>query len=651
MSFNDTFDQHSRWRRSFSTELQHLSDWLQSHDLLEAEVAEHVEKLRQRVKDDKVLVAFVAEFSRGKSELINAIFFAEYGRRIMPASAGRTTMCPTELGYDPELPPSLKLLPIETRLAKRSLADWRDHPHEWVTVPLNLADADGLAASMMRVADVCRVTPDQANALGFWQSQDSTEKMVVDSDGLVEVPKWRHALINVAHPILKQGLVILDTPGLNAIGAEPELTVSLLPQAHSIVFILGADTGVTQSDLRIWREHLAPSSKTMAGRVVVLNKIDTLWDELSTQDDIRRQIDRQVASSAATLGMNPDQVLAVSAQKGLVAKINGDPALLSASQLPKFEDVLVQGIVGKRRELLQASVEIGVAELVSQVGRLTQGRGRDFTEQIQELESLRGKNSTVIRHMRLRIEQEQTEFESGGPRIQAVRSVHMKLLRTLFDTLGDAAVRKQVSTLIHRLKEPGLKLGVRKTYGETFDGLRAIVNTASALADEINGMLSASFSLLNAELGFSLQVVNRPDLSKYLAELSDIEQSHVQYLGVGNMFKLAQPDFCERLGRALLGRLRVVYESATNDLELWNRTAAATLDGQLRDRRRNFSRRIEAVSRIQEAAGGLDDRMSELATQQAELSRQYQELCGMTQSMLGLQSLEMASALPNASVH
>ncbi len=67
---------------------------------------------------------------------------------------------------------------------------------------------------------------------------------------------WRHAIINMPHPLLKQGLVILDTPGLNAVGAEPELTVNLIPQAHAVVFILGADTGVTRSDLAIWREHL-----------------------------------------------------------------------------------------------------------------------------------------------------------------------------------------------------------------------------------------------------------------------------------------------------------------------------------------------------------------------------------------------------------
>ena len=75
-------------------------------------------------------VAFVAEFSRGKSELINAIFFAEYGNRMLPSSAGRTTMCPTELMYDPSLAPSLRLLPIETRADNLSTGDYRDQETE-----------------------------------------------------------------------------------------------------------------------------------------------------------------------------------------------------------------------------------------------------------------------------------------------------------------------------------------------------------------------------------------------------------------------------------------------------------------------------------------------------------------------------------------
>ena len=59
-------------------------------------------------------------------------------------------------------------------------------------------------------------------------------------------------------------------------------------------------------------------------------------------------------------------------------------------------------------------------------------------------------------------------------------------------------------------------------------------------------------------------------------------------------------------------RLRVVYESALGEVELWNKSAAAQLDAQLRERRRNFGRRLEAIERIQQAATGLDDRIAEI---------------------------------------
>ncbi|MGP8979771.1 hypothetical protein ACT02P_26395, partial [Enterobacter hormaechei] len=77
-----------------------------------------------RLRDDRLSVAFVAEFSRGKTELINALFFADYGQRILPSSAGRTTMCPTELLWDAQLPPCIRLLPIETRAGQLSLGEY-----------------------------------------------------------------------------------------------------------------------------------------------------------------------------------------------------------------------------------------------------------------------------------------------------------------------------------------------------------------------------------------------------------------------------------------------------------------------------------------------------------------------------------------------
>jgi ribosomal protein L14E/L6E/L27E len=629
-SFNEQFDQHGAWRREFALRLKLLSEWLKDHDLLDAAIEERLRRLEGQVRSDKVMVAFVAEFSRGKSELINSIFFAGYKRRIMPASAGRTTMCPTELGYDAEVPPCLRLLPIETRLQPQPLMEWRLAPEKWTRVDLDVNDSAQLAKAFEKVSEVRHVTQDEARALGFWHDDAPEDNPLVGADGMVEVPRWRHALINIAHPLLKQGLVILDTPGLNAIGAEPELTVNLIPQAHAVVFILAADTGVTKSDLAIWREHLIADGEDTGSRLVVLNKIDTMWDSLSTGPQVQAQIDRQRSTSAEILGLPREQVIPVSAQKGLVAKVSNDAALLAASQLPVLEQALAEGVMGQRQTILRAAVTANINELRVETGRALNIRRRDLAEQMIELKGLRGKNTSVIRHMRSRIEQEQREFDVSGAKIHAVRSVHLKLLREVFALLGTATLKAEMADLTKELRQPGIKLGVRRAYGLTFDRLREGLRKAQATSNDIQSMLTGTFRQLNAEYGFSLQPPKEPDLARYERDLDLVERSHQQYLGVTNALKLAQPEFTDRLVRALATRLRTVYEAALGEVELWNKAAAAQLDAQLRERRRNFGRRLEAIERIQQAATGLDDRIAEIESQEAAIGELDTKLAELT---------------------
>ncbi|MFC6282464.1 MULTISPECIES: dynamin family protein [Polaromonas] len=635
MSFNEQFDQHGTWRREFALRLKLLAEWMKDHDVLDAAVEERLRRLESQVRSDKVMVAFVAEFSRGKSELINAIFFAGYGRRIMPASAGRTTMCPTELGYDADVPPCLRLLPIETRLQTQALMEWRAVPEKWTRVDLDVNDPSQLALALEKVAEVRHVTKDEARALGFWNDENINDNPLVGSDGLVEVPKWRHALINIAHPLLRQGLVILDTPGLNAIGAEPELTVSLIPQAHAVVFILAADTGVTKSDLAIWREHLVTADDESISRLVVLNKIDTLWDALNSPEQVQAQIDRQRATSAEILGLPESQVIPVSAQKGLVAKVTRDRDLLQASRLPMLELALAEGVMGQRQMILRSAVAGGIAELRVEAGRAIHIRRRDLAEQMDELRGLRGKNASVIKHMRSRIEQEQAEFDTSGAKIHAVRSVHLKLLREVFNLLSTPTLKGELAELTHALKQPGIKLGVKKAYGQAFSRLREGLQKSQVISGEIHSMLVGSFKQLNAEFGFSLQAPKEPELVRFGHDLDLIERSHLQYLGVGNILKLSQPDFSERLVRALSTRLRVVFESALGEVELWNKSAASQLDAQLRERRRNFGRRLEAIERIQSAASGLDERIAEIDVQEVALNELDNKLTELTSHLAG----------------
>jgi len=66
------------------------------------------------------------------------------------------------------------------------------------------------------------------------------------------------------------------------------------------------------------------------------------------------------------------------------------------------------------------------------------------------------------------------------------------------------------------------------------------------------------------------------------------------------------------------------------EVERWSKGASAQIDAQLKERRRNFSKRIEAIERIQSAAGNLDERLIELAAQESNLAELHLRLRDFT---------------------
>ena len=611
-SFATSLDALGGWRAALGERVDALAKFLSEHDLAQGAAAEQIDSLRERLGNEKLVVAFVAEFSRGKSELINAIFFADTGRRILPATPGRTTMCPVELGWRGDEPASLMLLPIETRLEGLALGELRAQPRAWRRLELDVDNPEQLARSLQEVTRTEWVTEDQARALGFWDDADPDDNPPTDDDGKVEVPAWRHALINYPHPLLRQGLVVLDTPGLNAIGAEPELTLSLLPSAHATVFILGADTGVTKSDLAIWRDHLGAHAPT---RFVVLNKIDTLEDPLATVAQVEAQIVQQQRETARTLGISMQRVFPLSARQALAARVAGDAIALNESRLPILEAALGAQLLPQRRQVLEQVVQESAQQIESHVARSIGDSRRQLAEQMLELRGLRGKNSAKVRVMLKRVDAETTEFEECTTLLQAMRAVHGRMLKDMLVDLSSDRVRDEVAEMQASMGASILNLGAKKAFLALCERLRGLLSAAQRRNGEIREMLGASFGRLNAEFGFSLALGKPLDFDRFTSELQLIERNYVQYLGLTLALRLAQPKFMEQFRRMLISKLRVVFENASSELELWNKAVSAQVDAQLRERRKAFKRRRETLEKIQAAAGELELRLDEIEAQ------------------------------------
>ncbi|MBK7063400.1 MAG: dynamin family protein [Rubrivivax sp.] len=610
-------DELAGWRADVDRAVTVLARFLVDHELIDEPQTAALAALRERLASDRLVLAFVAEFSRGKSELINAIFFAGAGRRVLPATPGRTTMCPVELFHDASAPARLSLLPIETRLRGLSLADLRKRDEPWQHVPLEIDNPQALARALEAVTRTQRVSVETATALGFWSDEQADDNPPQAADGTVEVPAWRHALINYPHPLLRRGLVVIDTPGLNAIGAEPELTLGLLPTAHATVFVLAADTGVTKSDLAIWREHLASNALE---RYVVLNKIDALYDPLSSEAEVQAQISKQREKVADTLGLPASRVFALSAREGLAARVSGSAGNLERSNLGELEDALSTGLLPRQRELLEASVA-AVVNRVRQVAtrRIGQNR-RHQNEQMLELKGLRGKSGGKVRLMLQRVDAESADFERCIARLQAVRAVQQRMLKSALARISNMVLRSEVTAMQSAMGARPFNLGGKAAFVTLCGRLKAALGSAQQQADEIREMLDASFMALNAEYGFAFAKQAQPELQRFARELDLIEHNYSHYLGLLQAWRMASPGFMEQFRRMLMSKLRVVFESACSELELWSRTASNQVDQQLGDRRRAFKQRREALQRIQSAAGELEQRIGEVETQDTQLA-------------------------------
>jgi hypothetical protein len=611
------FQQYGAWRDRVAKALEAYRASLHQADLLDAASEQQLARALERLRDDRLSIAFVAEFSRGKSELINAIFFSDYGQRLLPSAAGRTTMCPTELLYDAAEAPCIRLLPIETRAQHLSTSDYRDDPAAWTVLPLDLADPEKMHDTFSQVSKTKLVPMQQALEYGLYDPEDPGLAGAAIEGGMVEIPQWRHALINFPHPLLKQGLVILDTPGLNAIGTEPELTLNLIPNAHAVLFILGAETGVTKSDIEVWRNHIGAGS----GRLVVLNKIDTMWDELKSDAANDADVARQQASVARDLALPLERIYPVSAKKALVARITGDAALLEKSRMAALEQALYGELIPERTAIIRRQLGADLESVASAGQAATQARRQRLASQLDELVGLRGKNAGVIAHMMARIEQEKKDFDASVHKLQGTRAVFSTLSAELQTTLGMDVVQRGIETVRAEMEAARFATGTRAPVRAFFEEARANLNKSNAKIGEIAAMMDTMYKRFAEEHGLTLAAPMALSLDRYQAEIDRIEGIYLKQFGTATLLITSRGTLLQRFFDSIASRVRRTFRAANADADAWLKVIMAPVEAQIRQHKEQLKHRQASIQRIHDATDTLEQKIRAFEGHRAELDQ------------------------------
>lgn len=628
------FAAYAEWRKALVDTICDYRSWLNEQELNDGQIDQRIQQLLERLREDKLNVAFVAEFSRGKSELINAIFFADYGQRLLPSSAGRTTMCPTELLYDPSKPSSLHLLPIETRASDATTSEYKRYPEEWKVFEFNIDSSDSMVEAFKQVSMTKKVSVEEAERYGLFDPTNSDDAMTLNKDGTIDVPAWRYAMINFPHPLLEQGLVILDTPGLNAIGTEPELTLNMLPNAHAVLFILAADTGVTKSEIDVWRQYISGTRWKQKGRLAVLNKIDGLWDELKVEAEIQKELLKQVNTSAELLGLNANQIFPISAQKALLAKVSGDDDLLIKSRLPELEKALSDELIPSKKEIVRDNTQHEIDDLITNSNLILEARLQGLAEQLEELKGLRGKNEDVVEHMMSKVKVDKENFEKGLQRFQALRSIFSQQTNQLFTLLGMQALRESVVNTRETMIAANFTKSIRTAMDNFFSDLKERLVKSDKQIEEIKSMMDAMYEKFSREHG--LRKADAPSFStlRYQKELAKLERAYKEQFNTTlNMIANEKMTLTSKFFETLASRVIHVYEVANHDVENWLKAVIAPMESQVREHQLQLRRRLESIKRIYKATDTLEDRINELEGMEKSIQAQVNDLKVLKQHM------------------
>lgn len=625
LQFTDKLYEYSSWRSQLIASIDAYRTWRQRYHPEDTNTELTLANVLQGLSQDRVTLAFVAEFSRGKTELINALFFAETGVRLLPSSPGRTTMCPAELFFDETGGSYIRLIEIETRREETPFVHLKQDIGRWTQIDLDCDNPKQMQTAFQELIAVKRVPKAEAVELGLFDEKEAAEQGIVNPE-TVEIPHWRHALISFPNPLLKAGLAILDTPGLNALGSEPELTLSMLPSAHAIVFVLAADTGVTKSDLNMWSNHVCrAANSSKQGLAIVLNKIDAMWDELD-ESGYEKSISSQTNASAETLGIAERLIFPVSAKQALLGRIKKDADLLERSRIHALETYLSDDIISQRQNIMIDAVLRDIGFLLKESSTLTAIKLEKSRALLDDSLQLQFANRDKIAEMTENAQLQQQAYFKNMEHFQTGSNGFKIVLAKLLDALSPNRFDRIIQ--INKMEiESSITTYVMKNSIKTlFSDLHALLETCVGSANEAQQFILKIHSEFDNAYGFK-------EIKPYLFDIRDYQAQLEEILAQGEMYRastkmaLTEKNLAvQKLYNTLLFQARNILFKARREAIVWGENVMSPIKQQILDHKKQIENRLTVLLAANDSEEKLKDNIARQTDEVNALQIQLDEL-------------------------
>jgi hypothetical protein len=634
-SLQDNLSSHAIWRKNLISGLERYHTWRQNNKLDDANSTTTLLSIIQSLVTDKVTLAFVAEFSRGKTELINALFFGETGVRLLPSTPGRTTMSPTELFYDEKGGNYIRLLDIESRTEDTPLFILKQDAARWKHIEFNPESSEQMQTAFKELVAVKKVPKAKAIELGLYDERLATE-MGIEKDKEVEIPCWRHALISFPHPLLKEGLTILDTPGLNALGSEPELTLNMLPSAQAIVFVIAADTGVTKSDMEMWTNHVSKATKAgKQGLAVVMNKIDVMKDDFASENEFQKTITSQLNATAKTLSLSEDLIFPVSAKQALIGKIKSDDELIRASRIANIEQYLANDIIQQRQKLLAEVISRDIGFLVTESFSLTESKYAQASKQLEDLKKLDFENRSMIEKLVSETTDEQQTYLYHLSEFKKNRDIFARQLHSLINSLSPERIERLLKLSRNEISKSVTTYGMKQSISKLFEDLRLLLQSSIDKTIESQTLIKSIHAQFHEEYGFREIEPKLFLIDPYQAALEKLYAEGEAYRQSTRVTLTEQSVVVKKLYETIIYKARNILSAAHKDAETWGRNVMSPLMHQIVAYKKQIEDRLVVLNSSIESKENLNENLARLSQELTGIIEQRNELNAIVKDIEG----------------
>jgi GTPase Era involved in 16S rRNA processing len=410
--------------------------------------------LRERLTEERLQIAVLGQFKRGKSTFLNALL----GEPLLPTGVVPLTAIPTFI--------------------------------RWARAPA------------MQVTFLDGRRPEQQSASEPQQIQERLFRFVTEEAnprnhlGVARVDVFYSATI------LSQGVVLIDTPGVGStLRHQTDAAHEVLPECDVGFFVLSVDPPVTETELA-YLDRVRP---TVGRLFFVLNKVDYL-----------AQTERGVATEflrRALRGHMPEEaeipIFPLSARQGLEAKQKGDAEGVKHSGLADIEHYvtrfladekvgsLYRAVTTKAAAVLDAGgmeIALGIRALEMPVEDLEQRAGQ-FREALRDIESQRLVARDLLTGDRRRAH-EKLEEQAAILRSEARTALIAVAERALaFEGDGEEVAKTAIAAAIPEFFEPKLA-EISRSFSAQVEGiLGSHVQRAQSLVATVRETAAALFEI------------------------------------------------------------------------------------------------------------------------------------------------------------